>query len=256
MTDTMRKIGLDRNYWNVSKSKADLRRVTPTSNDISFYAEPQHVTIDLADTALVIIDMQNDFCSEGGWLDYIGADYHPARRLIKPLNTLMLELRRLNVPIIWVNWGNREDRANLNPSVFHVYNMAGDDVGLGGSLPINGSHVLEKGSWSAAIISDLVTSSNDIYVDKYRMSGFCDTPLDSILRNLKVDTLLFAGVNLDQCVMGTLQDAVNLGYDSILLADCSATNSPAFCEEATYYNVKQCYGFVTTSTHLLNQIKG
>ncbi|MCR8657820.1 cysteine hydrolase [Paenibacillus sp. T3-5-0-4] len=251
----MRKIGLDRNYWNVSKSHADLRRVFPSSKDISFYAEPQHVTINLAVTALVVIDMQNDFCSEGGWLDHIGADYNPARRPIDPLNALLPELRIHNVPIIWVNWGNREDRANVNPSVFHVYNMAGDDIGLGGRLPNNGSHVLEKGSWSAAIISELDTSSEDIYVDKYRMSGFCDTPLDSILRNLKVDTLLFAGVNLDQCVMGTLQDAVNLGYDSILLSDCSATNSPAFCEEATYYNVKQCYGFVASSTHLLAQIK-
>jgi ureidoacrylate peracid hydrolase len=84
------------------------------------------------------------------------------------------------------------------------------------------------------------------------MSGFWDTPLDSILRNVNVNTLFFAGVNVDQCVMATLEDAVCLGYDAILLEDCSATTSPAFCEEATLYNVKQCYGFVAQSTSVLS----
>jgi nicotinamidase-related amidase len=113
---------------------------------------------------------------------------------------------------------------------------------------------LEKGSWGSAIVDELEVSDQDIYVDKYRMSGFWDTPLDSILRNLGVETLFFAGVNLDQCVMHTLQDAVCLGYDSILLADCCATTSPSFCTQATLYNIKQCYGFVAHSQSLLMQI--
>ena len=86
------------------------------------------------------------------------------------------------------------------------------------------------------------------------MSGFWDTELDSILRNLGVSTLLFAGVNVDQCVLCTLQDANFLGYDCILVSDCSATTSPSYCLEATLYNV-QCFGFVTTSDHLLNGLK-
>jgi nicotinamidase-related amidase len=69
-----------------------------------------------------------------------------------------------------------------------------------------------------------------------------------------VDTILFAGVNVDQCVMATLQDSVCLGYDGILLEDCCATTSPAYCIEATLYNVKQCYGFVAASSVLLEAI--
>ena len=83
------------------------------------------------------------------------------------------------------------------------------------------------------------------------MSGFWDTPLDSILRNLGVTTLLFAGVNVDQCVLCTLQDANFLGYDCILLEDCSATTSPSFCTEATLYNVRQCFGFTASSAGLM-----
>lgn len=86
------------------------------------------------------------------------------------------------------------------------------------------------------------------------MSGFWDTPLDSILRNIGKTTLLFAGVNADQCVMATLQDANFLGYDCILVSDCAATTSPEYCWQATIYNVKQCFGFVTNSHAILEAI--
>ena len=87
----------------------------------------------------------------------------------------------------------------------------------------------------------------DIKVDKYRISGFWDTPLDSILRNLGVRSMLFAGVNTDQCVLHSLTDANFLGYGCILVEDCCATTSPDFCTEATVWNVKKCFGFVTDS---------
>ena len=85
------------------------------------------------------------------------------------------------------------------------------------------------------------------------MSGFWDTALDSILRNLGATTLLFAGVNVDQCVLATLQDASCLGYDCILLEDCSATTSPDYCLAATLYNVRQCFGFVAESKAFLRE---
>jgi nicotinamidase-related amidase len=79
------------------------------------------------------------------------------------------------------------------------------------------------------------------------MSGFQDTELDSILRNLGVTTLLFAGVNADQCVLCTLQEANFRGYDCLLLQDCTATTSPDYCMAATIYNTRQCFGFVVHS---------
>jgi len=250
----MQILGNARNHWRVSGDRADLCRRTPDPKPVTIHALPQRVTFDLARSALLVIDMQNDFCSPGGWLDYIGVDYTPARTLIEPLGRLLPALRAAGVPILWVNWGNRPDRLNLSPSVLHVYNPSGDDVGLGGPLPGNGSRVLEKDSWGAAIVSELQADESDIRIDKYRMSGFWDTPLDSVLRNLGLNTLLFAGVNLDQCVMATLQDAVCLGYDAVLLEDCSATTSPPFCAEATIYNIKQCYGFVSDAASLLAEL--
>jgi len=139
--------------------------------------------------------------------------------------------------------------------LLHVYNPTGVGVGLGAPLPANDALVLIAGSWAAAVVEDLEQKSEDIVVDKYRMSGFWDTPLDSILRNLGRTTLFFAGVNADQCVMTTLQDANFLGYDCILLKDCTATTSPGFCFQATLYNVNQCFGFVTDSHAISNALK-
>jgi len=96
-----------------------------------------------------------------------------------------------------------------------------------------------------------IAAPDDLRVDKYQMSGFWDTPLESVLRTTGRSTLFFAGVNADQCVLTTLQDASFLGFDCILLCDCTATSSPDFCMQATLYNVSQCFGFVSASHHLL-----
>jgi nicotinamidase-related amidase len=236
--------------WRVSEHEADLVRRAAPSEIAEIAADPQRLKIDLRRAAMVVIDMQNDFCARGGWLDHIGVDIMSARLPIAPLQRLLPRLRRARVPVIWVNWGNRPDRLNLSPALLHVYKPTGRGVGLGDPLPGSGAKVLEKGSWAAAIVDELMPEPDDIRVDKYRMSGFWDTPLDSILRNLGITTLLFGGVNLDQCVMCTLQDANFLGYDCILVEDCAATTSPDFCREATLYNVKQCFGFVTQTASL------
>jgi nicotinamidase-related amidase len=160
-------------------------------------------------------------------------------------------LRAHQVPVIWLNWGNRPDRLNLSPALLHVYNPTGAGVGLGDPLPGSGAKVLERGSWSAAIVDELEADPADIHVAKYRMSGFQDTELDSILRNLGVTTVLFAGVNADQCVLCTLQDANFHGYDCLLLQDCTATTSPDYCMAATVYNTRQCFGFVAGSAAII-----
>ena len=138
--------------------------------------------------------------------------------------------------------------------MLHVYNPSGLGIGVGDPLPSNDAKVLMAGSWAAAIVEELEQHRQDIHVDKYRMSGFWDTPLDSILRNLGRTTVLFAGVNADQCVMATLQDANFLGYDCLLVKDCTATTSPEYCWLATLYNVKQCFGFVTDSQAILDAL--
>jgi nicotinamidase-related amidase len=245
-----------RNRWSVSETRANLVRQPMPRRPITVAADGKLVTFDLARTAIIVVDMQNDFCHPEGWLAYCGVDVAPVRAPIEPLQALLPVLRGHDVPVIWVNWGNRPDRLNLSPALLHVYKPSGAGVGLGDALPRSGAKVLERGSWSAAIVDELAVAPSDIHVAKYRMSGFQDTELDSILRNLGVATLMFAGVNADQCVLCTLQDANFRGYDCLLVADCAATTSPDYCMAATIYNVRQCFGFVIRSQSIVTELAG
>ena len=170
------------------------------------------IRLDLAKAAMLVVDMQNDFCHPDGWLAQIGVDVTPARRPIDPLNSLLPVLRTAQVPVIWLNWGNRPDLLNIGAGLRHVYNPTGEGVGLGDPLPHNGAHVLTQSSWAAAVVDELVISPTDICIDNF------------------------------------------LGYDCILLEDCTATTSPNYCLQATLYNVKQCFGFVSDSPSLRSSL--
>lgn len=243
------------NQWRVTRKSVNMVRTGRDSRPVSLESRGREISFDLAHSALIVIDMQNDFCHPEGWLAHIGVDVTPARVPIAPLSKLLPSLRTADVPVIWLNWGNRPDRLNLSPALLHVYNPDGTQTGLGDPLPESGAPVLQAGSWSAEVVEELTPATDDIRIDKYRMSGFQDTVLDSVLRNLGITTLLFAGVNLDQCVLCTLQDANFHGYDCLLLEDCSATTSPEYCVEASLYNVQQCFGFVVNSGELLDKLK-
>ncbi len=238
--------------WLASASHVDLTPPAPVPRPITLASTPQQVSFDLHRAALMIIDMQNDFCTEGGWVDHLGADYRPDRAPIAPLRALLPPWRRAGGAVLWVNWGNRPDLANMPPNQHHLYKPTGTGIGLGEPLPGHGARVLQKDSWAAAVVDELEIAPGDICVDKHRISGFWDTPLDSILRNLGTRTILFAGVNTDQSVLCTLTDANFLGYACVLLDDCCATTSPAFCTEATLWNVRKCFGFVAGSKDLLS----
>jgi nicotinamidase-related amidase len=237
--------------WLATADTVDMTTDRVPPHRLQLATDGQSVVIDLRRTAILVIDMQNDFCTKGGWADHVGGDYAADRAPIAKLRKLLPALRTAHVPVIWVNWGNRPDLANMPPNQIHVFNPTGTGIGLGDKLPGSGAHVLEKNSWSAAVVDELEQHDDDIRVDKHRISGFWDTPLDSILRNLGIRSLLFAGVNTDQCVLHSLSDASFLGYGCILLTDCCATSSPEFCTQATLWNVQKCFGFVSDSARLL-----
>jgi len=241
--------------WLVDATQVDMSGAAPPPRSILLASTPQRVRLDLNRTVLMIIDMQNDFCTAGGWVDHLGADFRPDRRPIQPLQSLLPPWRAAGGRVLWVNWGNRADLANMPPNQHHLYKPSGQGIGLGEPLPVHGARVLQKDSWAAAVVDELAIEPHDIRVDKHRISGFWDTPLDSILRNLGVRTILFAGVNTDQCVLHTLTDANFLGYGCVMLEDCCATTSPDFCTEATLWNVRKCFGFVADSAAVLGSLQ-
>lgn len=253
-TSSWRALGTEgRNTYRVSGDVIDMRRPVREVRSARLPAQPQDVLLDLSRCALVVIDMQNDFCSPDGWIASLGIEFATSRAIVEPINRVTAAMRARDVPVIWVKWGVRPDRANLSPGTQHPFNLNGEGPGLAGETTLAGRtyKVLQQGEWGAELFEELDTGPCDIWIDKHRISGFWDTPLDAILRNHGVSTVMFAGVNADHCVLGSLMDANFHGYDTIMLEDCVATTSPDFCMAATLHNVRFCFGFTATSDALV-----
>lgn len=233
--------------WIVNEREVDMTRPPRPVRRMAVAAEPQNIVIDAGKAAFLVVDMQNDFCTPGGWMDACGIDISPNRAPIEPIARTVAACRGHGVPVVWVNWGVRKDLLNISPSLRHAHNPRGNAPGLAEPVPGTRSEILREESWGAEVVDEINPGEADHHVNKHRFSGFWDTDLDAILRNLGVRTLLIGGVNLDQCVMTTLEDASFLGYDTILVRDCAATTSPDYCTRATLYNIKLLFGFVTES---------
>lgn len=212
---------------------------------VTLAATPHPVEIDLGTTALLAIDMQNDFLHPKGWSASRGMDTTPVRAAIPAVERLTAIVRRADVPVIWVNWGVRPDHANISSSfVGHARGSSG--MTYGDPSPSGRGRILVRDEWGAATIDELTVGPADLLVHKHRLSSFWDNELDSILRQRGVTTLLFSGINTDRCVFTSLQDANFLGYDCVLVQDACATTSPAFVRDAVLYLVGLSHGVVSS----------
>jgi ureidoacrylate peracid hydrolase len=217
-------------------------------------AMPQPVEIDLARTALIVVDMQNDFCHPEGWFAQKGLGTKAARKPIPVLQKLLPAWRKAGGVLVWLNWGIRVDRANLSPTVQFKGKRSADGVGYAEASPIDHGPSLVQGSWGAQVIDELAVAPGDLTVHKHRLSGFWDNEFDSVLRQQGITTLLFAGINTDRCVFSTLQDGAFLGYDCVLLQDACSTPSPAYVSKGVLYIVELLHGFVGSAASLMRAL--
>jgi len=239
------------NTWDVTPAEVSLIRPVLLPRPASISANPQNIVLDVARTGLVVVDMQNDFCSKGGWFAEKGADVSVPHRIVPALQKLLTAFRAASAPVFWVNWGNRPDNANLPPSLLHAGKPHGTGPGYGDMLPSGEGPVLVRDTHGAAVIDTLKAEPSDIFVHKTRFDGFVDNEFDSILRNRNITTLAFAGINTDRCVFATLIHASFLGYDCILVEDACETPSPVQCTEAVTFLVRLLYGFTVTTGDLI-----
>ena len=240
--------------WLVSRDTVDMTRPARPLRPLAIAAEPQSIVIDAHKTAFLVVDMQNDFCAKAASWIPAASTYRPTASRSSRSGDLVAAFRRDSLPVIWVNWGVRKDLLNIHPSLRHAHSPRGDEPGLAEPVPGTRSEVIVRGSWGAEVVDEINPGEHDIQIVKHRFSGFWDTETDTILRNLGVKTLFIGGVNVDQCVMTTLEDARFLGYDTVLIEDATATTSPDYCVQATLYNVKLLFGFVTRSTAICSAL--
>ena len=239
------------NAWVLSDRGVNLVRKAKSTVSVRFDAQPQAIEIDIARSALIVVDMQNDFCHPLGWFGQKGIGTKPMRKPIATITKLLDAWRPAGGAVVWLNWGVRPDCLNLSPTVQFKGKQAVDGVGYAERSPQDRGLSVVPGEWGARVVDELPIAPHDITVFKHRLSGFWDNELDSILRQQGITTLLFAGVNTDRCVFSTLQDAGFLGYDCVLLSDACSTPSPAYVTKAVHFIVQKLHGFVATTTELL-----
>ncbi|MGN6497003.1 MAG: cysteine hydrolase family protein [Tsuneonella sp.] len=223
--------------------------LAPTAGErkVRFQAELKPFADSLDRGALIVIDMQNDFCSPGGWTDASGLDFKKCREAIPGVKRAIEAARKHRMWVIWVYWHNRPDLRNLGAPTLYSFKHKLDQKGIGEEL--EHGEVLTQGSWGAEMVDELLPlmRADDVRIEKVRMSGFYGTHLDQVLRTQGISTLFLSGVNVDQCVTSTMEDAYFRDYNCVLLTDACATSSPDYCRQAVEFNAKNCWGFAMTT---------
>jgi nicotinamidase-related amidase len=242
------------NSWALGTEGVSLVRKPRRARPLRIDARPQPVQIDLARSALLVVDMQNDFCHPEGWFGQKGVNLRATRKPIPMIARLLPAWRAAGGAVVWLNWGVRLDRLNLPPAVHFKGKRTASGVGYAERSPIDRGRSLVPGDWGAQIVDELPVVPGDITVFKHRLSGFFDNELDSVLRQQGITTLLFTGINTDRCVFSTLQDANFLGYDCVLLQDACSTPSPAYVTKGVLYIVQLLHGFVASAGSLMRAL--
>jgi nicotinamidase-related amidase len=205
-------------------------------------------------TALLVIDMQMDFCSSGGWFDLLGVDRQPFLELIPYLQPLLEVMRSDLFPIFFTREGHRPDLSDLNPTKAWRAKQRG--LGIGEESPLG--KILVRGDSGCEIIPELAPLPGEAIVDKPGTSAFYATDLDQLLRRRGIQNLIFTGITTDGAVQSTLRDANDRGYECLLLQDCCASDVPAH-HTAKIHVLELAgghYGSITDSTELISAIKG
>ncbi len=170
------------------------------------------------ETALVVIDMQTDFCAAGGWVDQLGEPLDNTRAVIEPVRRLLAACRSAELSIIHTREAHRPDLSDLN--VNKRWRASVRPIGIGD--PGLCGRVLVRGEASSDIVPELAPLPDEIVIDKPGKSAFYATELDAVLRGRRIEALIIAGVTSDCCVQATMRDAADRGYDALLVRDATA----------------------------------
>lgn len=213
-------------------------------------AEPDPLRFDLSRSAIVVVDMQNAFVNQGGMFDLRGFDISGSQQIIEPIGKILEAARKTGMKVIYIAHVLSSDLREVGSNDSFWYKS----VKLYRENPEWSDKFIIRDTWGVKIIDALQAQDPDIIIEKPRFSAFYGTNLDIILKKLDVKNLFFTGCATNICVEASIRDAANLGYFPVLVSDATANNGPPFMQEATIFNVKLCFGWVTDTDSLLKTL--
>jgi len=229
----------------------------PKSGLVTLDAKPEPITIDPARTAVIVVDMENDFVAKGGMFDRAGVDISGAQKAIAPTAKVLAAARQAGLNIIYLKMGYRADLSDLGApdSVNRTRHLR---FGVGQKIRVpdgRESRILIRDTWDTDIVPELKPQLSDIVLYKTRFSGFYETDLDATLKKLGIKYLIVTGVTTSICVESTVRDAMFRDYLCVLLRDCMSEpighDLPRTNHEASLLNTEVLLGWVSDSEQFI-----
>ena len=220
---------------SVPASGQDKRRPT-ASRMINVEARPELVSIDLSKTAVIVVDMQNDFGAEGGMFQRAGIDISGVRGVVPNVQRALAAARAASLPIIYLKMAFKSDMSDAGPATApNLLKHAPMRVGAEVEAPDGSrSRILIRDTWNTAIIPELSPQPDDIVIYKSRFSGFYRTELDDVLQHLGTEALIITGCTTSVCVESTVRDAMFRDYRCVVLEDCMAEPIAAAAQRSNH----------------------
>jgi ureidoacrylate peracid hydrolase len=186
--------------------------------------------------ALLVVDVQNGFMSKGGSYDLLGMRILNYQKIIPKLKELISTCRKYNVPIFYTQAVRESSGIDLLTKTHKILPKSREER-------IKKRPICVRGTWDAKIINEVKPTNKDHIVIKRRDSAFQDTETEVWLNSLKINTLIFCGIDTSICVETSLRDGFNKGYDVMLIADATASSNIRHYK-TTIEHVKEYYGLV------------
>jgi ureidoacrylate peracid hydrolase len=213
---------------------------------ITIAARPQPYAFDPSATAVIAIDLQNDFGARGGYVDSFGVPIEGTRATIGPIARVLDAARAANIAIVYTKMEYKRDLSNVGGPESPNREL----LGLG-----SGDFLIEN-TWNTDIVPELAPRHGDTIVSKQRYSGFFETNLDDILRGRGITNLVFVGWTTSVCVESTVRDAFYRDYRCVVLEDCTAEtvgrSQVRTNHEASLLIIEAQFGWVADSQALVD----